>query len=250
MKKQLILLFSAIISLGILVACGSHWPIPTAGSSNKTSNGNVAGTSLSTPPRTVGTTGIPSSMPSPVANAAVKAVDIVNKYRIEVPREFTVQELLASPITSVPTYNFETPTGSAFSIFVLPYMVTSAPVPGKCETSTAFDAGTTSAPFFCEGLELTSSFTTPSRWVVKYGDTIDNLSQDCTMNSPCPRNVAPEARYIISYVFVIADKPRATTLEFYVGDAYSGSSNVVHGFEGLAAVMHDLIIPSLSLRNS
>ncbi len=188
----------------------------------------------------------PSATP---VTTSTKKVDIVDKYLIEIPDDFTVQELFSSPITTVPAYNFGTPTGSYFSIFVHPYAVSSSPVLGKCVVSTAFDGGATSAPVFCEGLELTRSFAIPSGWIVKYGNAVNDLSRDCTMNSPCPVNVPPDSRYSVSYVFVIADKPRATILEFYAGDAFRGPSGEVNGFEGLAVVLRDLIIPSLAVSN-
>ncbi len=214
------------------MSCGNNGSASTA-----TNNTNDIDTSIAAKP-----------LATPVTTPT-KKVDIVDKYVVEVPEEFSVKEILSSPIMTVPTYIFETSAGSNFSIFLHPYMVSSSPIPGKCVVSTAFDAGTTSAPVFCEGLELISSFTIPAGSLVKYGDTINDLSLNCTMNSPCPMNVPANARYVVSYVFVIADKPHATILEFYTGDAFRGPSNVINGFEGLGAVLHDLVIPSLSARN-
>ncbi len=231
MPKRSILFFVIFLSL-ILVACGNNGSV--SASSGKTNNvgASIAATSSATPSTT-----------------STKKVDIVDKYILQIPDEFSVHEVLTSSITTVPTYDIESPTGQSFIIFVYPYMASPSPIPGNCVVSTAFNAGTVSAPVFCEGLDLTSSFTTPSNWIVKYGYTVDDLTQSCTMNSPCPENVPPETRYLYSYVFIIPDKPRAITLDFYVSDAFRNSSNEIKGFQGLGAVLHDLIIPSLSVRN-
>jgi len=193
-------------------------------------------------------TALPAPDSSP--NVIVKKVNIVDKYVIEIPEEFTVHENLSSLTTVVPSYRFETPNNTSFNIAVYPYTVSSSLISGKCVVSTDFDAGTTSAPIYCEELELTNLFSIPKGWTVKYGSAINDLSLLlCTMNSPCPVEVPPETRYSITYVFVIADKSRDAILEFYIGDAFRGPSNEIDGFEGLGAVLHDLIIPSLSIRN-
>src|SRR5512138_2913389 len=115
MKKRSILLFLAIFPSVILMACGNNGSASTA-----TSNTNNIDTSIAA---------TPSAMP---VTTSTKKVDIVDKYVIEIPEEFSVHELLSSPITKVPTYNFETPTGKSFIINVYPYMASSSPVPGNC----------------------------------------------------------------------------------------------------------------------
>ena len=147
------------------------------------------------------------------------------------------------------SYNFETPNGIDFTINLHPYNISSSPVPGKCLVSTDFDAEITSAPIYCEGLELTDLFTVPAGWTVKYGSVMSDLSLACTMNSPCPVEVSPDTRYSIEYVFVVPDKSQSTILEFFVGDAFRSPSSKIEGFEGLGAVLYNLTIPSLSTRN-
>ncbi len=183
-------------------------------------------------------------------DVALKKVEIVDNYVIEIPADFTVHELLSSPVTSVPIYMVEAPDGSVFDLAVHPYAVSSNPIPGTCVVSAEFDAGETSAPVYCEGLSLTSSFTVPAGWDVKYGSAINDLTlASCTMNSPCPVEVPPESRYSITYVFVIPDKSNNIILEFYAGDMFRGPSDEIDGFQGLGFVLHDLIIPSLSAIN-
>jgi hypothetical protein len=191
------------------------------------------------------------ALPIPTSSSSVvyKKLSIVDRYSIEIPEVFSVHEILSSPSTTDPIYRIEASNNASFDIIVHPYTISSSLIPGKCVVSINFDAGTTSAPIFCEGLELTSLFTTPKGWYVKYGSTITDLSLLCTANTPCPVEVPPDAKYSISYVFVVADKSLDTILEFYIGDAYRGSTNEIDGFEGLGALLGDLIIPSLSFRN-
>lgn len=189
-----------------------------------------------------------SRTPDSASNETVKKVSIFDKYTIEVPGNFTVQETLPSSMMDH-SYDFETPNGIDFTINLHPYNISSSPVPGKCVVSTDFDAGITSAPIFCEGLELTDFFIVPAGWPVKYGSVISDLSLACTMNSPCPVEVSPDTRYSIEYVFVVPDKSHSTILEFFVGDAFRSPSSKIESFEGLGAVLHNLIIPSLSTRN-
>lgn len=211
-------------------------------------------TSLPIPSNTPERTSAPTDTALPtsesLSGSKVKTVNIVDTYVIEVPEDFTVYENLSSPTTVVPIYRFETSNHTSFNIAVHPYTVSSSPIPGKCVVSTGFDAGTPSAPIFCEGLELTNLFSIPKGWTVKYGSAISDLSLLlCTMNSPCPVEVPHETRYSITYVFVIPDKSHGTILEFSVGDAFRNSSNEINDFEGLGSVLYNSIIPSLSLRN-
>jgi hypothetical protein len=139
-----------------------------------------------------------SPTPDSSSNETVKKVNIFEKYIIEVPGNFTVHETLPSSMMGH-SYNFETPNGIDFTINLHPYNISSSPVPGKCLVSTDFDAGITSAPIYCEGLELTDLFTVPAGWTVKYGSVMSDLSLACTMNSPCPVEVSPDTRYSIEY---------------------------------------------------
>ncbi len=184
------------------------------------------------------------------SNTIVKKVLIADKYLIEIPEDFTVHENISSSTTTVPIYRIEESNGASFDIIVHPYLVSSSLIPGKCVVSTDFDAGATPAPIFCEGLELINLFTISEDWTVKYRGVISDLSLLlCTANSPCPVEVPSETRYSTTYVFVVADKSLSTILEFYVGDAFRSPSNEIDGFEGLGSVLHDSIIPSLSIRN-
>jgi len=78
---------------------------------------------------------------------------------------------------------------------------------------------------------------------------VNDLSLQCTANSPCPVEVSPETRYSTTYVFVYADKSLSSILEFYIGDAFRGSTNAPGDLKGLGLVMHDLILPSLTSIN-
>lgn len=204
----------------------------------------------STTPFTTTSIGTSSVTVESSFNVRVKKVSIVDKYVIEIPEDFIVYENLSSSTTVAPIYRIESSNGVGFDIVVHPYTVSSSLIPGKCIVSTDFDTGTTSAPIFCEGLELTDSFTVSTGWIVKYGSSVTDISQaSCTMNSPCPVEISPETRYSTTYVFVIADKSLNAILEFYVGDAFRSSSNEINGFEGLGSVLSDSIIPSLTTRN-
>jgi hypothetical protein len=203
-----------------------------------------------TPAPTLAPTYIASQTSVSPSNIKVKKVYIVDKYAIEIPEDFTVHENLSSTTTTVPIYRIETSNGASFDIAVQPYTVSSSLIPGRCVVSTDFDSGTTSAPIFCEGLALTNLFTIPENRTIKYGSVISDLSLLlCTANSPCPVEIPPETRYSTTYVFVFADKSLDTILEFYVGDAFRGPSNEINDFEGLGAVLHNSIIPSLSIIN-
>lgn len=190
------------------------------------------------------------STPESVSSVNLKEMYIVDKYVIEIPEDFTVYEPLSNSGTETSIYRVEAPNRSSFNIIVHPYLVSPLSVPGKCVVSTDFDAGNTSAPIFCEGLELINLFTIPDGRVVKYGNVTSDLSlMLCTANSPCPVDVPIETRYSTTYVFVIADKSLETILEFYAGDAFRSPSNEVDSFEGLGAILYNSIIPSLSKRN-
>jgi len=208
---------------------------------------------IPTPMNTVLPTFIPTAtaLPIPTAssNVAYTKLSIVDKYVIKIPQDFSVHELLSSPITTDPIYRIEASNNTSFEIIVHPYIIASSLTPGKCVVSTDLDAGITSAPIYCEGLELTNLFTIPNGLFVKFGSTINDLSLLCTANSPCPVEVPPNAKYSISYVFVVADKSLDAILEFYVGDAFRAPTNKIDDFEGLGAYLNDLIIPSLSSRS-
>src|SRR5215475_271429 len=109
-----------------------------------------------------------SPTPDSSSNETVKKVDIFDKYIIEIPGNFTVHETLPSSMMDH-SYDFETPNGIDFTIYLHPYNISSSLVPGKCVVSTDFDAGKTSTPIFCEGLELNDLFAVPAGWTVKYG---------------------------------------------------------------------------------
>lgn len=180
----------------------------------------------------------------------VKKITIDSKYAIEIPADFVVHEIPSSPVTSVPMVILETPDGASIDIAVHPYRVSPSPIPGKCVVSTDFDAGLTSAPVFCEGLIVTSTFMTGS-WDVSYGSRSIDLasSLNCTMNTPCPIDISPGLRYSILYVFVVPDRSHDTLLEFYAGDAFRSPTNEIDGFQGLGAVLQAEIIPTLTLLN-
>jgi hypothetical protein len=184
--------------------------------------------------------------PDGITRVEIKLAGI---YVIDIPADYVVNEILSSPTTTDPIYSIETPEGTRFDIIVHPYTLSSTLVPGKCVASENYNAGVEAAPIFCEGLELTDYFTISGGWSVKYGSAINDLTFQCTANSPCPVDVPAETRYSISYVFVIPDESYNTILEFYVGDAFRGPSMEMDNFEGLGALLHDSIIPSLTLIN-
>lgn len=194
-------------------------------------------------------TSAPVDTALPTSDSPITTVSIADKYTIELPEGFTLHENLSSAATTVPIYRIETSNGASFDVVVHPYNVSSSLAPGKCVVSTEFDAGTASAPIFCEGQELTELFTISEDRVVKYGSVTTDLSLLCTANSPCPVEVASETRYSTTYVFVIADKSHDTILEFYAGDAFRGPTNEMDGFEGLGSLLYNSIIPSLSIKN-
>ncbi len=68
---------------------------------------------------------------------------------------------------------------------------------------------------------------------------------DCTMNTPCPVMVPAATRYRTTYVFVIPDKRRGNTIEFYAGDGARTPTQGVKGFAGTAKLLRDVVIPSL-----
>jgi hypothetical protein len=183
------------------------------------------------------------------SSGTLKKTYLADTYVIEIPKEYDVREILSSPITSVPIYILHTPDGGEIIISLNPYKIASSPIPGLCVSSAEFDAGASSASFYCEGLELSDWFTVPAGWTVKYGSLIYDRSLACTMNLPCPLEVTPEARYSIEYVFVIPEKSHGYIIEFFIGDAFRSPFKEIEGFKGLGAVVHDLILPSLSLVN-
>lgn len=205
---------------------------------------------LNTAASTVLPVEVEDPLPEPTANITNKKVNLVDTYELTIPDEFTVHELLSSPITAVPIYTFEVENGPGFLIAVHPYVISPSLIPGQCVVSTGFDSGEVSDPVFCEGQEITSYDRLLSGWTVKYGSTINDLSLLlCTANSPCPVDVPPEERFSISYVFIIPDKSNDTILEFFVGNAFRTSSNEVDGFKGVGLIIYDLIIPSLKVKN-
>ena len=185
--------------------------------------------------------------PTPTSGVKTKSVDLAGKYTVNVPVGFTVTEV-SKAITKVPVYALVSPDGHNISILVHSYLSAGSQIPGECVVSNNFDAGTLSAPIFCEGLNLVDSLTISGNRYVKYGTVISDTSLDCTMNSPCPIKVPVETRYSKEYVFVVSDKSRSTIVEFFAGDAARGPSNTVNGFEGVSATLHDIIIPSLSAK--
>jgi hypothetical protein len=193
---------------------------------------------------------VPSSQGSePTSSGPFRTIYLVEKYSIDIPENFTFREILSSNSTIEPVYLFETPEGKQFEIVVHSYNVSASLVPGKCNASIDFDNGVIAAPFFCEGLELVDNFIIANDLIVKYRSEGYDLSLQCTANSSCPVDVPPETRYSITYVFVVADKPNGTTLEFYAGDAFRGPDQEITGFKGLGFILHDQIIPSLSITN-
>ncbi len=185
-----------------------------------------------------------SSPGSAIATQSTKTVDLADRYSINVPNDFSVTEV-PKTITDVPDYAFQDSKSNQFSVAVLPYLLADSPIPGKCAVSTTYDAGMVSAPAFCEGLILTSWFSDPGGFTVKYGTQVTDMTTQCTMNSPCPVQVPPGIRYSVEYVFLVADKGRQALVEFFSGQAGRISSSQVQGFAGVAGLLHDSIIPSL-----
>src|SRR6266404_5730420 len=188
-----------------------------------------------------------SSMPSPqqqktqppILGLKTKSVDLAGKYTIEVPLDFTAARI-SKDITTVPEYGLRSPdVGITISIY--PYAFSESQIPGQCVASKDFDNGTLSAPIFCEEQNLINSFIISGNRYVKYGTEVRDTSMDCTMNSPCPIKVPAKTRYSKEYVFAVPDKSHGSIVEFFVGDAASGPTNTVNGFEGASAILHDII---------
>ena len=119
-----------------------------------------------------------------------------------------------------------------------PYLSSDSPIDGKCAVSTD------STKIYCEGITLTQSFVTSGNQKVFYGTKSDDLTLDCTMNSGCQHPPANQ-RYSITYIFVVPNQANNTLIEFWAGDAVRKPSSQVSGFEGVAKLLHDTIIPSL-----
>ena len=77
-----------------------------------------------------------------------------------------------------------------------------------------------------------------------YRWTVDDNAYDCTMNSICPHDVAPQRRYTVGYHFVILDNPNNSTIEFT--GVQDRPSKEVAGFEGIGKLLREIVIPSLT----
>ncbi|MCJ7696364.1 MAG: hypothetical protein MUO40_13205, partial [Anaerolineaceae bacterium] len=64
---------------------------------------------------------LPPSEPSP--DIKVTKFNVVEKYILEIPKDYTVIEILSSSSTSVPIYRVNSSSGASFDITVHPYSV-------------------------------------------------------------------------------------------------------------------------------
>ncbi len=190
-------------------------------------------------------TGLTSTPSSNRPFQSTQTVDLAGKYSIEVPNNFSVTAVPQN-ITNVPNYSFQDSNSDQFSVALLPYLSAQSQIPGQCAVSTTYEAGVVGAPVFCEGLILTNWFTISNGLLAKYASRVADMTTQCTMNSPCPLKVPQDSRYSVDYVFLVPDKERQTLVEFFAGDAARMPSSQVQGFKGVAALLRDSIIPSLT----
>jgi len=176
----------------------------------------------------------------------VKAVELEGKYSIQVPSEFEVDRVKNS------FYRFTSTAGGkwrTFQIALLPYSVNGDSTLTGCKVSAEFDKGDIAAPIYCdesgEGNDFVDYFPIPGNLYVRYAWSVDDNSQECTANSPCPYPVTPASRYSVYYYFVVPDKAHDTIVEFEAPDAFQQPTREVNGFEGIASALRDTIIPSL-----
>ena len=226
MFRKLSLLCAPLVTLVVLGSLAACSPLHPAQTPTKTSIKPA-----SSPP---------SNQPLP----STKTVNLAGRYSIEVPSDFAVSEVPQN-ITNVPNYSFQDPNSDQFSVALLPYLSAQSPVSGQCAVSTTYAAGVVGAPAFCEDLILTESFTISNGLLAKYASRVTDMTTQCSMNSPCPVQLPPDVRYSVEYVFLVPDNERQTLVEFFAGQAARIPSSQVQGFQGVASLLHDSIIPSL-----
>jgi hypothetical protein len=173
-----------------------------------------------------------------------KEVNINDQYSIKTPSDFSMTQVPYT-ITNVPNYGFTGPNHqNSFSVMVSPYLSSNSPIDGQCAISTD------STKVYCEGVTLTKSFLISGfisgNQKVFYGTKYGDLTQDCTAISGCQHPPADQ-RYSVTYIFIIPRQTDNTLVEFWAADAVRKSSPQVNSFEGVGALLHDTVIPSLRL---
>jgi hypothetical protein len=165
----------------------------------------------------------------------LKAIELDQKYTIEVPDDFTVRRI-SERGTSVPMYVFDgAESHYTIQAFVLPYFFV---IPLDEKTLFRLPVGVNGGP------RLTSYFKITEGRYVYYGWSVYDQAYECTMNLPCPHATPPQSRYMTQYAFAVFDKPNHSVVEF-IGIHY-GPSKEVTTLEGDGKLLRELIVPSLS----
>lgn len=164
----------------------------------------------------------------------LKSVELDHQYTIEVPDDFTVSRM-PDRFTSAPTYSLSAPSHLTISVVVLSHVVVAI---DEKTGLLKLPIGGSGGPL------LTSYFKIREGLYAYYGWDVTDEAYECTMNSPCPHPISPEARYTTQYVLTVFDKPNNTFVRFT--GSHSGPSKKVTEFQGDGKLLRDIIVPSLA----
>ena len=169
----------------------------------------------------------------------LKSVELDHQYTIEVPNYFTVHG--AQPIPHSSTGGTETLLDGGpshqISVYLLPYSRYSA-----FKIPTDEKTGRVKLPVSVDGGPLLTAFFKIRGGLYAYfGWRVNDLTKDCTMNTPCPHWVPPKSRYMTEYAFVVFDPPHI--VEFRA--VHGGPSENVAALEGDGKLLREVIVPSL-----
>jgi hypothetical protein len=174
-------------------------------------------------------------------------VTLADRYTLLVPQEFKMHDF--GTAMQWPSYGFDSGK-TTFDVTVVPYSVNGDSMSTDCKVSREWDRGDLSAPIYCEAFgataDISGSFEISGGRRVYFGWVVDDNSQECTSGSPCPHYVIPSRRYSIYYFFLLPDKQHHKILEFHASDAARSATPEVHDLRGVAVLLREVVIPTLT----